>query len=108
MGLSDFRISGQPLINKNCHNSKTSNDIDVKLRPVTKIDRRKTARSKQEQKIYDFMSAIVTSLLFFFIYSQFEALPVKLTFSLIASFYLTKTENRTKKSVAELSYYCFG
>ena len=26
-GISDFRISGQPLINKNCYNSRTSNDL---------------------------------------------------------------------------------
>ena len=35
---------------------------------------------------------------------------VKLTFSLIVTFYLTKTktENRTKKSLTQLSQYCFG
>ena len=27
------------LINKNCHNSRTSNNIDMKLGPVTKIDK---------------------------------------------------------------------
>ena len=32
---------------------------------------------------------------------------VKLTFSLIVTFYLTKTENRTKKSVTQISNYCF-
>ena len=32
---------------------------------------------------------------------------VKLTFSLIVSFYLTKAENRTKKSLTQLSYYYF-
>ena len=30
-GISDFRISGQSLIKKNCHNSRTSNDIDTKF-----------------------------------------------------------------------------
>ena len=35
------------------------------------------------------------------------AWSVVLTFSLKATFYLTKTENRTKKSLAQLSYYCF-
>ena len=28
-------------------------------------------------------------------------------FSLVATFYLTKTDNRTKKSLAQLTYYCF-
>ena len=36
-GISDFQISDQPFIKKNCHNCRTSNDIDVKLGPVTKL-----------------------------------------------------------------------
>ena len=38
-GISGFRISGQSLIKENCHNSRTSDDIDMKLRPVTKLDK---------------------------------------------------------------------
>ena len=30
-----------------------------------------------------------------------------LMFSLIVTFYLTKTESRTKKSLMQLSHYCF-
>ena len=37
--ISDFWISGHALINENCHNSRTSNDIDMKLEPVTKLDK---------------------------------------------------------------------
>ena len=37
-GISDFRIFGQSLIKENCHNSRTSDDIDMKLGPVTKSD----------------------------------------------------------------------
>ena len=36
-----------------------------------------------------------------------DAYPKKLKFSLIVTFYLSKTENRTKKSLTQLSYYCF-
>ena len=36
-GISDFQISGQSLINKNCHNSRSSNDIDIKLGQVIKL-----------------------------------------------------------------------
>ena len=32
---------------------------------------------------------------------------VKVIFSLIVAFYLIKTENRTKKSLTQLSHYCF-
>ena len=46
-GVSDFRISVQSLINKNCHNYRTSNDIDMKLGPVTELDKRNKATSKK-------------------------------------------------------------
>ena len=38
--ISDFRISSQSLIKENCHNSRTSDDIDMKLGTVTKLDKR--------------------------------------------------------------------
>ena len=49
-GISDFRISGQSLIKKNCHNSRTSDGIDMKLGPVTKLDKRNKTTLK---KFYD-------------------------------------------------------
>ena len=39
--ISNFRISGQFLIKVNCRNSRTSDDIEIKLGPVTKLDKRK-------------------------------------------------------------------
>ena len=46
-GISDFRISGQSLIKDDCHNSRTSDDTDMKLRPVTKLDKRNKTTSKK-------------------------------------------------------------
>ena len=46
-GVSDFRISGQSLIKENCHNSRTSNDIDMKLGPVTIIAKTNKTTSKK-------------------------------------------------------------
>ena len=46
-GISDFRISGQSLIKENCYNSRTSDDFDMKLRPVTKLDKRNKTTSKK-------------------------------------------------------------
>ena len=46
-GGSDFRISGQFLVKRNCHNSRTSNDIDMKLGPVPKIDKKNKTTSKE-------------------------------------------------------------
>ena len=58
---------------------------------------------------------IVISLSFFRFMANLEpsrsqipdAWSVKLTFSLTITFYLTKTENRTKKSLRQLSHCCF-
>ena len=46
-GISVFRISGQSLINGNCHNSRTSDDIEMKLGPVTKLDKKNMETSKK-------------------------------------------------------------
>ena len=46
-GISDFRISGQSLIKENCHNSRTSDDIDVNLGSVTKLYRTNKKTSKK-------------------------------------------------------------
>ena len=45
-GISDIRISGQSCIKENCHNSRTSDDIDMKLGPVTKLDKRSKTSEK--------------------------------------------------------------
>ena len=38
--ISYFRSFDQSLIKENCHNSRTSDEIDMKLGPVTKLDKR--------------------------------------------------------------------
>ena len=50
-----FRISGQSLMKGNCHNSRTSDNIDLKLGQVTRIGKRNTTTSKKIDK--DFMPA---------------------------------------------------
>ena len=70
-GISDFRISGQSLIKENCYNSRTSDDIDMRLRSVTKLDKRnKTTSTKFDNDImYENRDAIVN----FRIFGQFGA-----------------------------------
>ena len=46
-GVSYFGISGQSFIKENCHNSRIGNDIDKKLGPVNKLDKRNKAISKK-------------------------------------------------------------
>ena len=111
--ISDFEISSQSFIKKNCHKSRTSNDIDMKPGPATKDN--KKLRQRQKKLKMTSCQKIVMSLSFFWFMvnlEQFrswipEAWPNKLTFSLIVTFYLRKTVNKATKSLMQLSYYCF-
>ena len=94
-----FPISGEYLIKENCYNSRTSDDIDMKLGPVTKLDK----RNKTTSKNLTLMSCRenVTSLLFFEFLTNLEQsgdwIPdkesAKVMFSVIVTSCLTKTEN---------------
>ena len=85
----------------------------MKLGAISKVGK----RNKQRQKHLTMTSCrkIVTSLPFFQFTANLEesriwisdAYSVKLVFLLTVTFYLTKTENRTKKSLAQLLHYCF-
>ena len=46
-GISDFQISGQSLIKQNCHDSRTNDDIDMKLGPVTRLDKKNKVTAKK-------------------------------------------------------------
>ena len=100
--MSNFRIAGQSLIKENCHYSRTSNDIDMKLRPVTKLGKI-NKKSSKEITMTSFRK-IVTSSQFFRFVANLEqsgsrisnAQSVKLTFSLIVTFYLTKMKTKLK------------
>ena len=106
--FSIFRFLANPLYPKNvitCHN-RTCHDIDMKLGPAIKVDKRSNGDVK---KFNDYViSENCDVILLFPIYGQFAAIwKPNLHFSLTITFYLTKTENKTKKSVTQLSYYCF-
>ena len=70
-GISDFRVSGQSLIKENCHNSRTRDDIDMKLGPVTKLDKRNKTTSKKFDD--DVMSENCDVIVIFRIFGQFGA-----------------------------------
>ena len=79
----------------------------MKLGPVTKLDKRNMETSKKLTMAS--CRQIVTSLSFLEQSGSRipEAWSVKFTFSLTVTFYLTQNENRTKKSLTQLPYYCF-
>ena len=68
---------------ENCHNSITSNDIDMKVGPVTKLNKQDTATLKK--KIMTSCQQLVTSLSIFQFIGNLDQLGrwyLKLTFSL--------------------------
>ena len=69
--ISDYRISAQSLIKENCHNSRTRDDIDMKLGPVTKLDKRNKTTSKKFD--VDVMSENCDVIVIFRIFGQFGA-----------------------------------
>ena len=85
----------------------------MKRGPVTKLYKRNTVIS-YKLTVTSFQQ-IVTSLSFFQIMANLEqsgswiqdVWSGILACLLIVTFYLTKTENRTKKSLTQLSYHCF-
>ena len=56
------------LVNPFCHNSRTINDLDMKLGPVTKFDKWNKSASKNDD---DTMSANCDVIVIFQIYGQF-------------------------------------
>ena len=89
----------------------------MKLGPVTKLDKRNKTTSKKIDN--DVISKNCDVVIIFPIYDRFGAIRKPdsgrivcktyiFIFSLIVTFYLTKTETRTKKSLTQLSHYCFG
>ena len=111
-GISEFWISGQSLIKENCHNYIISDDIDMKLGPVTKSHK----RNKKTSKIFDGDSMLeyCDIIVIFPIANSEQSVTwiwdtqsVKLMFSLNVTFNLTKTENRTKIPLTQLLPYYF-
>ena len=74
---------------RNCHNSRTSDDIDMKLGPVTKPD------TKQRQKKKDVIAI-------FSIYGQLQQSGNRIPDAQSVKLLFYKRENRTKNSLTQL------
>ena len=90
-GISDFRISGHFLIKVNCRNSRTSYDIEIKLGPVIKIDKRNKTRSKKIDN--DAMSANCDVIVIFPIYGQFGAIRKPVSERIVYKTYIFTNSN---------------
>ena len=98
---------------RNCHNSSDSDDIDIKLEPVTKPDKRNKIKSKKFDD--DVNSENFDVIAIFSIYGQFRAIwkldsgriVCKTYIFINSNLLLTKAKNGTKKSLTQFSHYCF-
>ena len=70
-GISDFHISDQSLIKENCRNSRTGDDIDMKLGPVNKLEKRNKTTAKKFE--FDVMSENCDVSVMFRIFGHFGA-----------------------------------
>ena len=91
-GISNFQISGQSLIKENYCNSRISDDIDIKLGPVTKFDK----RNKKSSKKFDdgVMSANCDVIVIFPIYGQFGAIRKPDSRHIVCKTYIFIDSNR--------------
>ena len=85
-GIFDSRISGQSLLKANCRKSRTSDYIDMKFRPVTKLDKKSKATSKKFDD--DIMTTNCDVLVFFPIYGQFGAIRKPDSGSIVCKIYI--------------------
>ena len=93
--------------------SRTSSDIDMKPRPVTKLNKRNTTTSKKIDD--DVMLEYCDVIVIFTIYSKLgviwkpdsEGMVCKTYIFINSNLLSSKTESRTKKSLTQPSCYCF-
>ena len=111
--LSDFWTSGKSFISENCHNSRIGHDIDMTLGSVTERDKRNLKTSKKIG--YDVITLNDDVIVFFWFMINLQPFgsripdrwSINFTFLLTITFYLSKPENKTLKSLAQLSYCYF-
>ena len=70
--IFDFRISGQSLLKKICHNFRSNDNNAMKFGPVNKIDMRNKTTSKK--LVDEAMSEDSDSIVVFLICQQFGAI----------------------------------
>ena len=113
-GISNFRISWQSFIKENCHKSRTSNNTDIKLGPVNKLDKRnKTSSNNFNAGV---MSANYDVIVIFLIFGQSGPIGKLDSGDIVCRTYIfininlkisQKLSTELKKTLKQPSYYCF-
>ena len=74
-----------------CHDSRTSHDIDMKLGPVTRLNKRNTVTSKEID--YNLISADCDVIVIFPIYDHFSAIGKLDSRRMVYKTYITTNSN---------------
>ena len=72
--FSISRFLNKAFKNKNCHNSKTSNEIEMKLGPLSKLETRNMKYNNAKKFKDEVLSANYDVIVIFPIYGQFGAI----------------------------------
>ena len=91
-GISDFQISAQSLIKVNCHNPRTSNDVNMKLGPVIKLEKRNKTTSKKID--YDVISSKCDVIVVFPVDGQLGAIRKPDSERIVSKTYFFINSNR--------------
>ena len=90
-GISDFQTSDQSCIKGNCHNFRTSDDIDTRLGQVTNLDKKNKTTSKKFGN--EVMLENCHTIAFFLIYGQFGIIRKPDSGCIVCKSYILITSN---------------
>ena len=76
---------------ENCHNSRTSDDIDMKCGPATKLDKRNKTKSKKIEKDVTLENCDI--IVNFLIYGQFGAIQKSDSRCIVGKTYIFNNSN---------------
>ena len=100
--MFDFQISGQSLIKVNCHNSRTSDYIDMKHGPVTKLDKRNKIKLNKFDD--DAMSTNCDLIVIFLTYGQFGATQKPDSRRIVCKIYIFINSNLLSYKIRKQNY----
>ena len=87
---------------ENCHNSRAKDDIDIKLRPLTKLDKKNKAMLKKIDNDVTLVSCDV--IIIISVYGQFEASRKPVFGRIVSKTYIFINSNLLSSNLLQISY----
>ena len=85
-----------------CHNSRAKDDIDIKLRPLTKLDKKNKTMSKKIDNDVTLVNCDV--IIIFSVYGQFEASRKPVFGRIVSKTYIFINSNLLSSNLLQISY----